>query len=66
MKENALACEIPDTLLNKNINRFGFSPIHQHIRTRLISAGSQTGKNNHYTYWSYYIMTKIATNKHDT
>ena len=66
MKEKSLVEVIPATILNENIKRFGFAPIAQHILTRLTFAGSQTITNNHYTDWSYDMMTNHTTNKNDT
>ena len=66
IKEKLLVGSIPDTLLNDNIKRFGFSQIPQHIHTRLTYAGYQTIINKRYTAWSYDIMTNLATNKNET
>ena len=66
MKEKSFVGDIPDTLLNNNFKSFRFAPIPQHIHIRLTYAGSQTSTSNRYTYWSYYMITNLATNKHDT
>ena len=64
MKEKSLVGYIPGTLLNDNINSFGYAQIPQHISTGLIYAGSQRITNDRYATWSYDMMTNLANNKH--
>ena len=66
MKEDSIIGAIPATLLNENINKYGFSPLPQHVRSRLTSPSCQTSTNKNYIRRSYDNMVNLATNKHDS